>query len=50
MCRGSPVSKDYALGRKFNINGTPALVLDNGELLGGYLPPPVLAERLRDDK
>lgn len=47
QCKGSPVGRDYALGQKFNINGTPALVLEDGELLPGYLPPVMLAERLR---
>jgi len=47
QCKGSPVARDYALGQKFNIGGTPALVLEDGELLPGYLPPAMLAQRLR---
>lgn len=46
QCKGSPVARDYALGQKLNIEGTPALVLDDGELLSGYLPPAMLAKRL----
>lgn len=48
QCPGSPVARDYALGQKFNIGGTPALVLQNGDLLPGYLPPAMLARRLRN--
>lgn len=48
QCRGSPVARDYALGQKLNIGGTPAIVLADGELLGGYLPPAMLAQRLRE--
>jgi thiol:disulfide interchange protein DsbC len=47
QCKGSPVARDYALGQKLNIGGTPALVLEDGELLPGYLPPAMLAQRLR---
>jgi len=47
QCGNSPVAREYALGQKLNINGTPALVLEDGELLPGYLPPAMLAQRLR---
>jgi len=47
QCKGSPIARDYALGQKLNIGGTPALVLEDGELLPGYLPPVMLAQRLR---
>jgi thiol:disulfide interchange protein DsbC len=46
-CKGTPVARDSALGQKLNIEGTPALVLENGELLPGYLPPAMLVQRLR---
>jgi len=35
-CGNSPVGRDYALGKKFDIRGTPAIVMNNGEMLGGY--------------
>jgi thiol:disulfide interchange protein DsbC len=41
------VARDYELGRNFDLQGTPAIVMPNGELLPGYMPPQVLAERLR---
>jgi len=46
-CQGTPVAHDYELGRQFNVLGTPAIVLNNGELIPGALPPDVLLERLR---
>lgn len=36
------IPEQYALGQQIGVNGTPALVLPNGELLPGYMP----AERL----
>jgi thiol:disulfide interchange protein DsbC len=38
-CANSPVAKQYQLGRAIGIDGTPGMVLDNGELIPGYLPP-----------
>lgn len=35
----TPVAEHYALGQKFGVRGTPALVLEDGRLLPGYLPP-----------
>lgn len=40
----SPVAKHYALGEKIGIRGTPAIVLSNGTIVGGYVP----AQRLSD--
>ncbi len=39
----NPVDKQYALGQQLGLRGTPAIVLDNGELLPGYLPAAQLA-------
>ena len=46
-CGGSPVGRDYALGQKFDIRGTPAIVMNNGEMLGGYMPPMALVQHLQ---
>jgi len=46
-CAGSPVAREYALGQDVGVTGTPAIVLDDGQLLPGYLPPQMLAERLK---
>lgn len=46
-CAGSPVGRDYAMGQKFDIRGTPAIVMNDGEMLGGYLSPMQLVQRLQ---
>jgi len=46
-CGNSPVGRDYALGQQFDIRGTPAIVMNNGEMLGGYLPPLALVQHLQ---
>jgi thiol:disulfide interchange protein DsbC len=46
-CGGSPVARQYALGQEIGVRGTPAIVLDSGEMLPGYLPPAMLAQHLR---
>lgn len=35
----SPVSSHYALGQVMGVKGTPAIYLENGRQVGGYLPP-----------
>ncbi|MFC1603286.1 DsbC family protein [Pseudomonadota bacterium] len=40
----NPVSNHYSLGEQMGIRGTPALVLEDGEKLPGYVPP----DRLND--
>lgn len=42
----NPVAEHYALGQKFGVTGTPAVVLASGELIPGLLPLPRLLERL----
>ncbi len=45
----NPVADEYALGKVVGVTGTPALVLENGELIPGYIPPARL-RRLLDAK
>jgi thiol:disulfide interchange protein DsbC len=45
-CPNNPVAGEYALGQKFALTGTPAMVMPNGELVMGYLPPPDLLQHL----
>jgi thiol:disulfide interchange protein DsbC len=45
-CGSSPVGRDYAVGQQFDIRGTPAIVMNNGEMLGGYMPPMALVQHL----
>ncbi len=46
-CGATPVAKQYKLGEDLGIQGTPAIVLANGELLPGYVPPAVLVDHLK---
>ncbi|MCW8879230.1 MAG: DsbC family protein [Kangiellaceae bacterium] len=34
----NPIAAQLNLVRKFNLSGTPAVIMDNGEIIGGYLP------------
>ena len=47
ICRNTPVAQDFELGKEVGLEGTPGIVLPNGELLGGYLPPDKLVEELK---
>lgn len=46
-CPNNPVARHYALGRDFGLQGTPAIVLADGELISGYVPPGDLAQHLK---
>lgn len=41
-----PVAQHYALGQKFGVGGTPAIVFESGRMLPGYVPPERLAAEL----
>lgn len=41
-----PVAREYALGTEMDITGTPALLLEDGRLLSGYMAPDALARLL----
>ena len=45
-CDASVVQDHYVLGQQVGLAGTPAIVLDDGELIAGYLPPEALKLRL----
>jgi thiol:disulfide interchange protein DsbC len=47
-CANNPVARHYALGRDFDLKGTPAIVLANGEMMPGYLPPAALVQHLKE--
>lgn len=42
------MKKHYELGNKFGVQGTPSMVTETGEFLGGYLPPKELLEVLNE--
>lgn len=47
-CADNPVARSYALGRDFALEGTPAIIMPDGEMLPGYVPPDVLVKHLKD--
>ena len=48
-CDASIIQDNYLMGRAIGLSGTPAIVLDNGTLIGGYLPPDALLLRLEQE-
>ena len=46
-CGPTPVAKDYRLGEELGVQGTPSIVLANGEMLPGYVPPAMLVDHLK---
>ena len=47
ICADNPVAKEYELGEKFNLQGTPTLILGNGEMVAGYMAPNDLLAELK---
>ena len=45
-CDSSIVSNHYAIGQDVGLRGTPAIVLDDGTLFSGYLPPDKLKKAI----
>jgi thiol:disulfide interchange protein DsbC len=46
-CGPNPVARDYELGQGFGVRGTPAIILANGDMVAGYLPPLALVKELK---
>lgn len=46
VCANNPVAAHLALGQSLGVSATPTMVLDDGTLVPGYLPPPRLAQEL----
>ncbi|MFZ4790565.1 MAG: DsbC family protein [Candidatus Competibacteraceae bacterium] len=46
----NPVQAQYELGQKLGVRGTPSLILENGEMLPGYVPPAQLTQLLAENK
>jgi thiol:disulfide interchange protein DsbC len=49
-CQPNPVAQHYNIGRDFGLQGTPAIVLETGELIGGYLDPAELSKYIAGTK
>lgn len=47
-CANTPVRQTWELGHEIGIEGTPGLVLADGELIPGYLPPNQLLAKLAE--
>ena len=47
-CASNPVARFHALGRDFNLQGTPDIVLADGEMFPGYVGPEELIQQLKD--
>ncbi len=45
-CDASIINSHFALGQDIGLRGTPAIVLEDGSLVSGYLPPLELTEAL----
>lgn len=45
-CDASKIQDHYDLGKKIGLSGTPAIVLEDGTLIGGYMPPEALSQQL----
>lgn len=46
-CGTTPVREHFELGAQVGLQGTPAVISESGEVVGGYLPPEALLARLR---
>ncbi|MDU9389632.1 bifunctional protein-disulfide isomerase/oxidoreductase DsbC [Pseudomonas japonica] len=40
----NPVGKQFAMGQSIGVNGTPAIVLEDGQVIPGYQPAPQVAK------
>ena len=49
-CGATPVAREYAMGEDLGVSGTPAIITDKGEYLGGYLPPKKMLAYLETGK
>jgi len=47
-CSDNTVAQTYALARDFAVQGTPAIIMADGEMLPGYLPPDTLLQHLKE--
>ncbi|WP_240095769.1 DsbC family protein [Thermomonas flagellata] len=46
----TPVDMEYRAGLQMGLTGTPMVLTEDGQLLGGYMPPAVLLQRLQQLK
>ncbi len=46
----NPVAEQYEIGNRIGMTGTPAIILANGLMIRGYMPPEQLAQHLQTQK
>jgi thiol:disulfide interchange protein DsbC len=46
-CDASMLTRHYSLGQDIGLSGTPAIVLEDGKMIEGYLAPAALGARLK---
>jgi thiol:disulfide interchange protein DsbC len=49
-CSSNIVANQFKLGEKLGVNGTPAIMTEDGDYIGGYLPPEKLIAHLEELK
>jgi len=49
QCDASAITDHYGIGRDIGLSGTPAIVLEDGTMIAGYLPPAQLSMRLQQN-
>ncbi len=49
-CKPNPIAQHYKVGQDFGVQGTPAIILESGELIGGYLDPAELSKYIAGTK
>lgn len=47
VCPNTPVAREYELGKRIGLEGTPGIVTSTGQLLDGYMPPQELVAALQ---
>lgn len=45
-CETGTLTRHYSLGRDIGLSGTPAIILEDGTLIGGYMSPEALSMRI----
>ncbi|HWW21270.1 MAG TPA: DsbC family protein [Steroidobacteraceae bacterium] len=47
ICANTPIAQEYELGRQIGLEGTPGIVLSDGTMIGGYMPPDKLLAQIK---
>jgi thiol:disulfide interchange protein DsbC len=49
VCPNTPVEKHFNIGQLLQVQGTPTIISDKGEIIVGYLPAEALKARLESN-